>query len=215
MQGGARHGDFPGGLSGIQGDQDGTEITRSSYNPFEWDMLLRYGGNANVNGIPATVVMVQVADHIIDHAQHGYSQPNREGDGTVETIEISWDDGKPELKQGWLAEDGKWYLYKDGKKLKNRWEKWKGDWYFLGKDGAMVVSDWAKDNGKWYWLDEEGKMVANGWRKIDGSWYCFEHGAMLQDAPAKYKGGWCWFGHDGKCVEAGDLKIEDWFIAGP
>lgn len=31
----------------------------------------------------------QVVDHIIDHAAHGYDQPNRAGDGTVETLTLT------------------------------------------------------------------------------------------------------------------------------
>lgn len=31
----------------------------------------------------------QVAEHIINHSAHGYSQPNRKGDGTTETITLS------------------------------------------------------------------------------------------------------------------------------
>ena len=34
-------------------------------------------------------MIVEVAWHIINHAAHGYSQPSREGDGTVETITLS------------------------------------------------------------------------------------------------------------------------------
>lgn len=32
---------------------------------------------------------VEVANHLIDHNAHGYSQPTRQGDGTVETITLS------------------------------------------------------------------------------------------------------------------------------
>lgn len=39
--GGARHGDAPGGLTGVQGDQDGTEITYSTYYPGNWTRCYR------------------------------------------------------------------------------------------------------------------------------------------------------------------------------
>jgi GH25 family lysozyme M1 (1,4-beta-N-acetylmuramidase) len=39
--GGARHGDAPGGLTGAQGDQDGTEITYSKYYPGNWTRCYR------------------------------------------------------------------------------------------------------------------------------------------------------------------------------
>lgn len=95
MQGGARHGDYAGGLDGRQGDQDGTEVTRSAYDADDWACLLRYEGGRTVGGIPCAIAAALVADHIIDHEAHGYSQPNRAGDGTAEAVTITWD-GKNE-----------------------------------------------------------------------------------------------------------------------
>lgn len=91
MQGGARHGDYAGGLDGRKGDQDGTEVMRSAYRASDWSKLLRYEGGKTVDGIPCAIAAALVADHIIDHNAHGYSQPNRMGDGTVEGITITWD----------------------------------------------------------------------------------------------------------------------------
>jgi len=91
MQGGARHGDYPGGLDGRKGDQDGTEVTRSSYRTSDWTILLRYEGTHSCDGIPAAIVAAKVMDHVIDHQAHGYSQPNRDGDDTTEKIVIEWD----------------------------------------------------------------------------------------------------------------------------
>lgn len=96
MQGGARHGDYAGGLDGRKGDQDGTEVTKSSYRASDWTKLLRYEGDITIDGIPAPIAAALVADHIIDHNAHGYSQPNRAGDGTIEEIEISWG-GAPKI----------------------------------------------------------------------------------------------------------------------
>lgn len=90
MQGGARHGDYPGGKDGRKGDQDGTEVTRSAYRAKDWTVLMRYEGVKECQGIPCAIAAALVADHIIDHNTHGYSQPNRAGDGTVETIAITW-----------------------------------------------------------------------------------------------------------------------------
>ena len=91
FQGGARHGDFPGGLDGRQGDQSGTEVTRSAYDPDDWELLLRYEGGHTCDGIPAAYVAARVMDHIIDHDTHGYSQPHRSGDGALEEVTVSWD----------------------------------------------------------------------------------------------------------------------------
>lgn len=108
FQGGARHGDYPGGLDGNQGDQSGTEVTRSAYDPDDWEVLLRYEGGHTCDGIPAAYVAARVMDHIIDHQAHGYSQPNRAGDGTIESLTIEWDgngtpsndDGTPSIGEG-------------------------------------------------------------------------------------------------------------------
>lgn len=94
MQGGARHGDYPGGIDGRQGDQDGTEVTRSAYRASDWSVLMRYEGGKTVEGIPCAIAAALVADHIIDHDAHGYSQPHRSGDGTIETVTITWDEGE-------------------------------------------------------------------------------------------------------------------------
>ena len=94
MQGGARI-DERGGITGPnRGDQTGGEVARSAYRQGSWAKLLRYEGGKTVNGIPAAEVAAQVMDHLIDHSAHGYSQPNRAGDGTIEAVTITWD-GEP------------------------------------------------------------------------------------------------------------------------
>lgn len=90
MQGGARIDEY-GGITGpSQGDQTGGEIARSAYRQGSWAKLLRYEGGKTVNGIPAAEVAAQVMDHLIDHSAHGYSQPNRKGDGTLEAITVKY-----------------------------------------------------------------------------------------------------------------------------
>jgi len=91
MQGGAR-GSETGGITGRQGDQTGSEVTRSAYRAKDWTVLLRYEGAKECQGIPCAIAAALVADHIIDHNAHGYSQPNRAGDGTTETVSITWED---------------------------------------------------------------------------------------------------------------------------
>lgn len=93
MEGGARVSET-GGINGKKGDQTGKEITRSAYNKGHWSKLLRYEGGKTVGGIPCAIAAALVADHIIDHSAHGYSQPNRAGDGTLEAVTIEWDVSK-------------------------------------------------------------------------------------------------------------------------
>lgn len=90
QQGGARISER-GTTTGAKGDQTEREVARSAYRASEWSMLLRYEGDATVEGIPAAIAAALVADHIIDHSAHGYSQPNRAGDGTIERVTITWE----------------------------------------------------------------------------------------------------------------------------
>lgn len=106
MQGGARHGDYPGGLDGRKGDQDGTEVARSEYKSSDWTKLLRYEGGKTVDGIPAAIAAAKVCDHVIDHNAHGYSQLNRAGDGTIEAVTITWDgSSEPKSLDNWEVFD--------------------------------------------------------------------------------------------------------------
>ena len=89
-QGGARCSEH-GTITGTQGDQTGREIMRSAYKASDWTTLLRYEGGKTIEGIPCAIAAALVADHIIDHNAHGYSQPNRAGDGTIEAVTITWD----------------------------------------------------------------------------------------------------------------------------
>lgn len=99
-QGGARI-DEVGGTSGpCAGDQTGREIARSPFDQryWKWQGAFRYAGGVTVNGIPARVAALQVANHYIDHAAHGYSQDNRDGSGT-EFLEVTWDDGRRRARE--------------------------------------------------------------------------------------------------------------------
>lgn len=94
-QGGARI-DEVGGIHGPkQGDQTGGEIARSKFVRSNWTKALRYFGPVTIDGIPARFAAARVMDHLIDHAAHGYSQDNRKGDGTLEAVQITWDDSSP------------------------------------------------------------------------------------------------------------------------
>ncbi len=93
-QGGPRHGDYAGGLDGRKGDQDGTEVAASAYRASSWTRCYRYVGSRSVNGIPAPIAAALAMQHLIDHDAHGYSQPHRYGDGTTETVRITWSEPK-------------------------------------------------------------------------------------------------------------------------
>lgn len=94
LQAGARGNEWGGISGGEQGDQSGYEIAKSAYRQGQWSTAFRYIGSHTVNGIPAAEVAAQVMEHLVEHAAHGYDQPNRGGDGTVEEVTVRWDDGK-------------------------------------------------------------------------------------------------------------------------
>ena len=98
-QAGAR-GDERGGIGygASKGDQTGYELSEGPYRgTSQWTSAFRYVGSHTVNGIPAPEVAAQVMEHLVMHdSAHGYSQPARAGDGTIEEIAIRWDDGKEE-----------------------------------------------------------------------------------------------------------------------
>lgn len=100
LQGGARMSET-GGITGRQGDQTGYEVASSAYNPDEWTYLLRYEGGKCFGGIPCAIAAALLAKHIIEHAAHGYSQPNRAGDGTVEAVTLTWYGNATETSCQW------------------------------------------------------------------------------------------------------------------
>ena len=94
LQAGARGNEWGGISGGEQGDQSGGEIAKSAYRQGQWSTAFRYVGSHEVNGIPAAEVAAQVMEHLVEHAAHGYDQPNRGGDGTVEEVTVRWEDGR-------------------------------------------------------------------------------------------------------------------------
>ena len=95
VQAGARGDELGGiGYGATVGDQTGYELAKSSYRQSQWARAFRYMGAHEINGIPAPEIAAQVMEHLVSHdSAHGYSQPARAGDGSVETIEIKYETG--------------------------------------------------------------------------------------------------------------------------
>ena len=91
--------DESGGITGrIPGDQTGDEIRYAKYRASDWTKCLRYAGPIkDYEGIPIRTAAALVAEHIATHDAHGYSQPNRAGNGKLEKITISYDDSESDL----------------------------------------------------------------------------------------------------------------------
>lgn len=102
-------------------------------------------------------------------------------------------------KDGWYKEDGSWYYYENGTKLKNGWAKdSKGKWFYLGPDGKMVTSKWIKWKNDWYYLKESGEMAENEWAKDKVGWcYLGKGGAMVKDKWIRWKNNFYYLKGDG------------------
>ena len=91
---------------------------------------------------------------------------------------------------GWIKESGKWYYYKDGKKLTG-WQYlgWGGgtDWFYFSSKGAMVTGwqklKWSKGES-WFYFDQKSGAMVTGMQYLKWKdrydWYLFDTtGAML------------------------------------
>ena len=120
-------------------------------------------------------------------------------------ISILWTAELP--KSGWFKEDGSWYYYVEGAKVKNGWAKdSQGYWFWLGADGKMVTSKWIKSENEWYYLGADGKMVTSEWAKDSKGWYYLDaKGKIVKSTWIKYKNEWYYLKSDGL------MATSEWF----
>ncbi|MDR4190917.1 N-acetylmuramoyl-L-alanine amidase family protein, partial [Bacillus pseudomycoides] len=81
--------------------------------------------------------------------------------------------------KGWVKQQGKWYYYKNGKKVTG-WSSIGGKWYYFSSYGIMQtgwVSIQDKKTGKYtyYYLNESTGAMHTGWTKVNGTWYFFNN----------------------------------------
>lgn len=72
---------------------------------------------------------------------------------------------------GWKKVGSDWYFYKNGEKVRNKWEKDSKDWCYLGSDGKMLKNAWQKDSKGWCYLGSNGRIVRDKWIAWKGSSY--------------------------------------------
>ncbi|MBQ6830616.1 MAG: N-acetylmuramoyl-L-alanine amidase family protein [Clostridia bacterium] len=102
---------------------------------------------------------------------------------------------------GWLSQNGTWYYYQNGVKLKNTWVQDSVGWCYLGRDGAIATNTWAKDSVGWCYVGADGYCVTNQWRKDSVGWcYLGVDGRMVTNRWVMDSVGWCYVGADGYCV---------------
>ena len=107
------------------------------------------------------------------------------------------------FKGGWIKTGGKYYFFKDQKRLTGYW-KINGKRYYFESSGSMLYrwkrvdgekylfdyldghmhTGWTEENGKWYYLDPERGYLIKGWLYLDGVAY------FLLDDYSMFKSGW-------------------------
>lgn len=61
----------------------------------------------------------------------------------------------------WIkSNDGYWYCFENGNKVKNAWRQDTKDWCYLNENGQALVNGWAKDStGKWCYCGDDCRIV--------------------------------------------------------
>ena len=109
---------------------------------------------------------------------------------------------------GWVASNGRWYYYKDGK-LQTGWLKDGAYWYYLDPSTGVMATGWRTVDGVRYYLKPSGPAgsMAVGWQKIDGLWYYFAgSGASYQ---GWVKDGVLWY-----YIQNGKMLTSSWLKEG-
>ncbi|MDO5422247.1 MAG: hypothetical protein Q4F41_00800 [Eubacteriales bacterium] len=93
------------------------------------------------------------------------------------------------VKNGLKKENGKYYYYVKGKKVKSTWKtiEYYGKCYF-GKDGSAYIG-WKKVGSSYYCFDTKGRMQRLCIKKVNGKYYYFgDNGKIKKSAWVSYKG---------------------------
>lgn len=100
-------------------------------------------------------------------------------------------------EKGWKKEDGKWYYYKDGKKVTG-WQIIDNVKYYFDKDGVMQTG-WIVDGKDKYYCKTNG-AVATEWQKVEDKWYYFSSDGIMYSSDWVKDGKWYYVGDDGAMV---------------
>lgn len=133
----AHHGDYAGGLDGIAGDQDGTEIRITDYYNDEWTACYR-------------CVYVNAKGWIKEDGRWHYYKENGEL-----------------LRNGWVQWRSIWYYMDQyGNAVKDKWIH-DGDWYYFKSDKSMAKDEPVKHHLGWAWAGHDGKIIQEGTLSIE------------------------------------------------
>ena len=184
-----------------------------------------------IEGNPASyqLIGVEQGTYTIIVSKNGYTTYENTivVDGSLIEINVELEK-EQELKEGWVAEDGKWYYYQNGVKvtgwlqsagiwyyMKNSgemvtgWYLVNGSWYYFSGSGAMKTG-WLQQGGVWYYLKSNGSM-ATGWCLVNGAWYYFKGSGEMQTGWLQVGGIWYYFKADGSMTTGWCLVNGVWF----
>jgi len=121
-------------------------------------------------------IIVQVAT--APDAEWNYPAADIKLEGSFETAEVL---------EGWVAEGGKWYFYKNGEKVTG-WLKDGNFWYYFTADGVMKTG-WLQLGKNWFYLKSGGNM-AIGWAKVGSEYYYFDANGYMKTGWVQDGGVW-------------------------
>lgn len=110
-----------------------------------------------------------------------------------------------ETKNGWLWENGAWYLYADGEPCTG-WVNELGVDYYLREDGSVTVG-WAEIDGQMRYFSNTGALCTGWLTTADGVYYRLQDGTaatLWQDIENRRY----YFAEDGLLVTQGTLSDE-------
>ena len=137
---------------------------------------------------------------------------NSSGGGYVPTHPKPVESEEPEtpVLNGWVREDGVWYLYQNGS-LATGWNRYNGTWYYLDSNGRMLTG-WQAIGGVWYCLHDWGGM-ATGWLNLNGTWYYLRDWGGMATGWLNLNGTWYYLYDWGGM--AADTTTPDGYRVGP
>ena len=113
-------------------------------------------------------------------------------------------------KNGWQLENGKLYLYREGRMLTG-WQLDRGKWYYLDPKSGVMQTGWQYVGSKWYYMNDVG-IMQTGWYKVGSKWYFSESSGAMATGWKKL-GKWYYFGSDG-AMRSGWYKVgAKWYFS--
>ena len=108
------------------------------------------------------------------------------------------------VPQGWVKENGRWYFYENGARVKEQWRENTGGWCYLGYHGYMLTDKWVQDSHGWRYAGADGYMLTNTWCKDSVGWcYVGADGYCVTNCWQQDSIGWCYLNAQGRMVTNG------------